>query len=318
MHKSMPRGGDERQSVAASGAAASRRRRDKEQSAAASGATLDRGSNNRRGGDKKRSVAASGAAGDQDSSAAASGASLDTGRSKRRHPRRPRNEASLDTGCSKRRRDEGPSGSPRRPRNEASLDTGPSKRRRYKGPSGSPRRPRNEAKKICSPAELEYQQALRRPRRKHHLFVEGGGASFAEQLPGHDVGEMMLAWTEAQPAARACRGPAQTLCHDIMELYKQKRNEWRDDSAHERSIATMSIHSSEMLRRETSNWKAAVQSDGGSVRLSAGMRYLQFAEIEAILKQHEGEARVWQTDAECWEQLQNAAILGTIASLKGN
>jgi len=262
----MPRGGDERQSVAASGAAASRRRRDKEQSAAASGATLDRGSNNRRGGDKKRSVAASGAAGDQDSSAAASGASLDTGRSKRRHPRRPR----------------------------------------------------NEAKKICSPAELEYQQALRRPRRKHQLFVEGGGASFAEQLPGHDVGEMMLAWTQAQPAARSCRGPAQTVCHDIMELYKQKRNEWRDDSAHERSIATMSIHSSEMLRRETSNWKAAVQSDGGSVRLSAGMKYLQFAEIEAILKQHEGEARVWQTDAECWEQLRDAAILGTIASLKGN
>ena len=262
----MPRGGDERQSVAASGAAASRRRRDKEQSAAASGATLDRGSSNRRGGDKKRCVAAIGAAGDQDSSAAASGASLDTGRSKRRHSRSPR----------------------------------------------------NDAKKICLPAELEYQQALRRPRRKHQVFLEGGGASFVEQLPGHDVGEMMLAWTEAQPAARACRGPAQTVCHNIMELFKQKRNEWRDDGAHERSIATLSIHRSEMLRRETSNWKAVVHSKAGSVRLNAGMRHLQFAEIEAILKQHEGEARVWQTDAECWEPLRDAAILGTIPSLKGN
>ena len=140
---------------------------------------------------------------------------------------------------------------------------------------------------------------------------EKEGLSVAEHLQGHDVGAMMLEWTKQRikELAPSLRDPAQSVCFMIMELHKQKTNAWRDDPEREESIASMSIKNDSLQRRETSNRKLVpggsnlIEDDGSQ------QRFLQRSEIDAVLKAHEGEARVWQTTTEYWEPLLDARIL---------
>ena len=100
--------------------------------------------------------------------------------------------------------------------------------------------------------------------------MDGGGESTAEKLEGHDVAELMLDWARKPVLPPHRREQAAAqVCHDIVELQKLPKHAWKED-------------------------------DRGSVAELS---------IEAALKDHEGEARVWQLGAERWEPLREAAIL---------
>ena len=148
------------------------------------------------------------------------------------------------------------------------------------------------------PTAPEYQSARERPLRNDAEFAEGEGASFAKLLEGHDVGDMFLNWQPAAP-----RSPAETVCYNVMEEEKWWRSRWKNEG--EYSIATQSIRTSLAKRKKTSNWTPHDRV-GGSQR-----RHIQWSEIEAIFKDHEGETRVWQLFPEEWVPLRSAAILAT-------
>ena len=71
---------------------------------------------------------------------------------------------------------------------------------------------------------------------------------------------------------------------------------YQKDVAVEDSVAASSITERQARRVATTNWNLKTASgDSGSQR-----RHMQRGEIDAILKEHDGEARVWQTYPESW------------------
>ena len=103
----------------------------------------------------------------------------------------------------------------------------------------------------------DYRAAQERPILSLEIHLDGPYRSFAEELEGHDVAEMMLDWAR-QPAAEEHRREqaAAQVCHDILELQKLPKLAWRE------------------------------VDDRGSAA--------EALTIEGALKDHEGEARVWQ------------------------
>ena len=74
-----------------------------------------------------------------------------------------------------------------------------------------------------------------------------------------------------------------------------EKKAWKGDE--DASVAELSIERPQ--RAATSNWRPDDQMGW----------MIQRSEIEAILKEHDGEARVWQFGAESWVPLRDAAIL---------
>ena len=145
----------------------------------------------------------------------------------------------------------------------------------------------------------EYRLARTRPLRNLPLYVRGEGASADIHLAGRDVGELFLRWQPAAPRRDGPpRGPAETVCYNLMEEEKCFREMWK--SADEESVATFSITPAFQHRRPTSNWRPDSAASGAD---------RQCQEVEAIFKDHEGEARVWQTSEECWVPLRNDTTL---------
>ena len=165
----------------------------------------------------------------------------------------------------------------------------------------------------------EYTAASTRPLRKQPLYLAGaGGASHdVEPLRGHDVLDIMLSWRE-QPTERpdgqpaAPREPARYVCWKLMELFKKAKKAYQEDSlsAFDESIGQASV---ECKREDTSNWK---REYGGALKLRRPPHLERASEVEAILKEHEGEARVWQTSREEWFPIQNVPLVRTIPSVK--
>ena len=87
--------------------------------------------------------------------------------------------------------------------------------------------------------------------------------------------------------------PAAQVCFEVMEQHKKFRNIFQDQKYS--SVATVSIRVDDMQRAETENWRPAAPAKYGD-----SLRYNQFAEVESVLKHHEGEARSWTTSGETW------------------
>ena len=164
----------------------------------------------------------------------------------------------------------------------------------------------------------EYVAATTRPLRRQPLFLSGGGGTSNEVPPlkGHDVLNFLLSWREqpteksdGQPAA--LREPAQYVCFKIMELFKKAKKAYQEESlsACDESIGQASVESK---REDTTNWKRQY----GTLKLRRPPHLERASEVEAILKEHEGEARVWQTSREEWFPLQNVPLVRTIPSVK--
>ena len=135
-------------------------------------------------------------------------------------------------------------------------------------------------------------------------------------LRGHDVLDFLLAWREqpkwkcaGQPAAP--REPARYVCWKLMELFKKAKKAYQEDSlsAFDESIGQASVESK---REDTTNWKRQY----GTLKLRRPPHLERASEVEAIFKEHEGEARVWQTAREEWFPLQNVPLVRTIPSVK--
>ena len=167
------------------------------------------------------------------------------------------------------------------------------------------------------PRISEYLATKTRPLRNLDLFNTGGGASNdVPPLWGHDVLQHLLSWREqptekpdGQPAAR--RQPAQYVCWKIMEVFKEAKKEFQDSIDEPETIGQASV---ERTRADTSNWQRELERT--SLRLRRPPRVERASEIEAILKEHEGEARIWQTEREEWHALSQGAVLRTISSVK--
>ena len=165
----------------------------------------------------------------------------------------------------------------------------------------------------------EYRDAESRPIRNRTLFTEGGGASHdTPPLVGHDVLEHMLSWNsqptqrlDGQPAAR--RPPAQYACWQIMQEHKKAKKVFQDsiDDSDE-TICSLSVGG--YYREDTSNWQREPRGENWRFRPTGAVERAD--EIQAIIKQHDGEARVWQTGREEWVPLVEESVLSTIPSVK--
>ena len=166
---------------------------------------------------------------------------------------------------------------------------------------GAKARAATEVVQVNVPDRIEYHNVADRPL-LNALADDWLSFTHAEDLEVHDVAVMMLAWsTEAQPAAAsgATRGPAETVCFQIMQKHKEHKKKWKESDP---SISSMSMSERSLRRADTSNWKSGDKST---------LHQLQRGEIEAIMKSHEGEARLWQTEPECWVPLVDEGILAS-------
>jgi hypothetical protein len=84
-----------------------------------------------------------------------------------------------------------------------------------------------------------------------------------------------------------------------MRKHSEHKKKWKESDP---SISSMSMSERSLRRADTSNWKSGDKST---------LHQLQRAEIEAIMKSHEGEARLWQTEPECWVPLVDEGILAS-------
>jgi len=130
----------------------------------------------------------------------------------------------------------------------------------------------------------------------------------ALHLEGMEVGELMFNWTRmAEDRAQGGKGrpPAEGAAHALLMFHVAARIEFRDGPI---SSSVAVAHIFEFAREDTSNWRAEkpVGSPALPLRLSPLVR--QRAEIGAILKYHDGEARIWQTRPEHWEPLLESTI----------
>ena len=162
-----------------------------------------------------------------------------------------------------------------------------------------------EVVQVDVPDRIEYHSAADRP--LLNAFIgEWPLMNNAEDLEGHDVAAMMLAWSTEAAASGAtggtvarARGPAETVCLKIMQQHSEHKRLWKESDP---SIASHSISERSLRRAETTNWKRGDSST---------RHQLKKAEIEAIMKSHEGEARLWQTEPECWVPLVDEGILAS-------
>ena len=128
-------------------------------------------------------------------------------------------------------------------------------------------------------------------------MTDGGSMEFATRI-GHDLLDLLQRWDELGvkgfAVSGAERGPVQCVGAYLMDKHTAARRHARDaepvpDIA-QRSIGRGSA--AEALRRQsTSNWSCE----------GLGQPELQAAEIDAILREHDGEVRVWQCHQESWK-----------------
>ena len=136
--------------------------------------------------------------------------------------------------------------------------------------------------------------------------------SMQEATPiGHNLLELLSAWQaldvagEGRPwryvplvtAGGKRRRPVEVVGEYLMIKHREARQRVRDilasEEVHE-PIALANVGEASVLRRrETPNWTPEGVTDA---RLNG-------AELNAILKEHDGEARVWQIGAEVWKPL---------------
>jgi hypothetical protein len=131
----------------------------------------------------------------------------------------------------------------------------------------------------------------------------------AVHLEGIEVGELMFNWARiAEDKAQGGKGrpPAESAAYALLQFHVANRIEFRDGPI---SSSVAVAHIFEFARQDTSNWRAEkpVGSPPLPLRLSPLVR--QRAEIDAILKYHDGEARIWQIRPELWEPLSESTIL---------
>ena len=161
----------------------------------------------------------------------------------------------------------------------------------------------------------EYIDASERMRLKVLLSID---TQQAEVLVGHDTADLFLSWPQSDVAASGAantkpRHPAHAAAHAILGFHKVKKNEFRD-ADNIRCVATESVFP---MRGSTSNWslrfgrQPAAPNQSGEAVLRSPMSLLerQKEEIDAALRHHDGEARVWQVEPEVWEPLEDPAIL---------
>ena len=212
---------------------------------------------------------------------AASGASDDGDRlARKRQPAAPQEEESIAPSVSSGAEEE--SMRSRSPRSEPQA-SGSDQKRQPAAPqperqpaaaaaraSGAAARAATEVVQVNVPNRIEYRNAADRPL-LNALVDDWLSFTFAEDLEVHDVADMMLAWsTEAQPAAAsgATRGPAETVCFQIMQKHKEHKNKWKESDP---SISSMSMPERSLRRADTSNWKS---------RSAGTLDQLQRGEIE--------------------------------------
>jgi hypothetical protein len=154
---------------------------------------------------------------------------------------------------------------------------------------------------------LEYIDFYDRPRL---LSLLGMTDSMQEagHLQGIEVGELMFKCGRMAEAAQGgkCRPPAEAAAYALLQVHVDNRIAFRDGPI---SSSVAVAHIFEFARQDTSNWRAEklVGSPPLPLRLSPLAR--QRAEIEAILKYHDGEARIWQIGPELWEPLSESTIV---------
>ena len=177
------------------------------------------------------------------------------------------------------------------------------------------------------PKIAEYQDAEERPIRKRELFEGGRGAGGSSHdlpaLEGHDVMEHLLSWRTQPPRATmtpdggqpaAPRPPAQYVCWHMMEAFKKAKKEFEDTIGATNAAEPIAQMSVRKIRADTVNWQRELQ--GPNYRLRRRPEVERACEISAVLREHEGEARVWQLEREEWHALWDESVLGTKPSVK--
>lgn len=145
--------------------------------------------------------------------------------------------------------------------------------------------------------EEEYIEAVERPCRKRPEIDKCEGMSYATQLQGHDTYTLFMKsvdqWKTNFPRGK---GPANLVSIEIMTIFNEakKRLEalWKSQ---EKTPMLGSLPPSKRHRQPTRNWAPAKWNPDGSSEFSN-----QVEEVKRYLKEHEGEARIWQVAPEKW------------------
>jgi hypothetical protein len=123
---------------------------------------------------------------------------------------------------------------------------------------------------------------------------------------GHDLLDLLQRWEQlgvpVLAASGAERGSVECVGEYLMKEHRNARHRIRH-AAPEQVRALRSVRKKRSLlegtlrREETSNWRQRELWED----IEFGQRELQAAEINSILKEHDGEVRVWQRRSEVWK-----------------
>jgi hypothetical protein len=156
-------------------------------------------------------------------------------------------------------------------------------------------------------SSLEYIDFEEKPR---FMSLVGMTDSMQEavHLEGMELGELMFNWpSEAEVRDQGGKGrqPAEGAAYALLQFHIVGRLEFRDGPICS-SVAVSHIF--EYAREDTSNWQAETTVGSPALPLRKSPLVRQRAEIDAILKYHDGEARIWQSQPEHWEPLLESTI----------
>jgi hypothetical protein len=130
----------------------------------------------------------------------------------------------------------------------------------------------------------------------------------AEHIEGMELGDLMFNWASAakdRDQGGKGRQPAEGAAYAMLQFHVVGRLEFRDGPICS-SVAVS--HILEYAREDTSNWQAETPVGSPALPFRKSPLVRQRAEIDAILKYHDGEARVWQSQPEHWEPLLESII----------
>ena len=121
------------------------------------------------------------------------------------------------------------------------------------------------------------------------------GSIQATVLQGTDVSTLFMKLYEEwrQERGRDPRGPAARVANESMNIFRHHKKLVLEQS--ELTPALAFLTPDRRVRQETWNWQPRRWNEDGSSE-----HFNMRSELEQYFKQHEGEARVWQTEPEQW------------------